>query len=148
MSDSNPMHRIGYGRGDDVTTLPSQHKPRMTQSYSFIDPQRVVNVGESKVEPTVPMQAISQSMQAVSQEEFQTLSVRDVISRLIERNVTAWKSLPLSVRGAMVERAHDFQFIPNSSLKEGELDINILYNGVVWKYRAEYGQWVIHELIR
>ena len=141
MSDSNPMHRIGYGRGDDVSTLPSQPKPRVTQAYSIIDSQRIIAVGESKVEPTVPMQA-------VSQEDFKTLSVRDVISRLIERNVTAWKALPLSVRAAMVDRAHDFQFLPVVTVKEGDLDLNILYNGVVWKYRADYGQWVIFELVR
>ena len=34
--DSNPMHRIGYGRGDDLESKPTLHKPRVTQAYSMM----------------------------------------------------------------------------------------------------------------
>jgi hypothetical protein len=132
--DDNPMHKIGYGRGDDAA--PVQHKPRMTQAYSFVEPRRIINVGAKTVEPTVPMEAM------------EILSVKDIMHRLVERNLQAWKALPESVRDRMLDHPQDFQLIPNNARKEGEFDYNILHNGTVWRYHNTALVWTLHEVIR
>ena len=133
---SNPMSKIGYGRGDDVAHAPTQHKPRMTQAYSMIDPQRVVNVGAQAMDPTVPMYAV------------ETLTVKDIVHRLIERNLQAWKALPEKIRDAMMERPQEFQLIPSKTAKEGDFDYNILYNGTVWRYHNTALVWTIFDVVR
>lgn len=138
---ANPMHRIGHGRGDDSNmgheSVPN--KPRVTQPYSVIDPNRIVNVGGSKVDPTVPMHAV------------ETLTIKDIVHRLIERNLQAWKALPEKIRDAMMERPQDFQLVGskdfNSSLKEG-FDYDIMYNGTVWRYNSVGVNWVIANIVR
>lgn len=132
--DDNPLHNIGYGRGDDKPVAPI--KPRMTQAYSFIDPQRVINVGEKTVEPTVPMEAV------------ELLSVKDIVHRLIERNLQAWRALPERVRDKMLERPQDFQLIPTKREKEGDFDWSILYNGTVWRYHTTALVWTIYDVVR
>lgn len=127
--DSNPMHAFGHGRGDD-------YKPRRTAAYSFVDPQRIVNVGESKVEPTQPMEAV------------ETLTVKDIMHRLVERNLQAWKALPEKVRDRMLERPQDFQLVANLYRKEGDFDYNILHNGTVWRYHPTAVLWVLQDLVR
>lgn len=136
--DDNPLHKIGYGRGDDAAEeyAKLQQKPRLTQAYSFINPQRVVNVGEQAVEPTVEMIAM------------ETLTVKDVIHRLIERNLQAWRALPERVRDRIIERPQDFQLIGNTNRKEGDFDYNILYNGTVWRYHPTALVWTIQEVVR
>lgn len=131
--DSKPRHR-----NDDSNmgheSVP--HKTRVTQAYSFIDPQRIVNVGESKVEPTVPMYAV------------EILTVKDIVHRLVERNLQAWKALPEKIRDAMMEQPQDFQLIPAKNPQVGDFDYNILYSGTVWRYHSTALVWVIADLIR
>jgi len=110
--------------------------PRKTQAYSFVEPQRVVNVGERSVEPTIPMEAM------------EILSVKDVVHRLIERNLQAWKALPERIRDKMLESPQDFQLIMNKLAKEGDFDYNILYNGTVWRYHNTALVWMISDIIR
>ena len=131
-----PMSRIGYGRGDDVANQPIQYKPRMTQAYSMIDPQRVVNVGEKTVDPTIPMHAV------------ENLTIKDIVHRLIERNLQAWKALPEKIRDAMMERPQEFQLIPTKSPKESDFDYSILYNGTVWRYHPTQLNWIIADIVR
>lgn len=150
----NPMHRIGYGRGDDNAdglkhgrrnddsnmgheSVP--YKPRATQPYSMIDPNRIVNVGASTVEPTVPMHAV------------EILSVKDIVHRLIERNLQAWKALPEKIRDAMMERPQEFQLIGNkeyNGTSKENFDYDILYNGTVWRYNGAGVNWVIANIVR
>ena len=110
--------------------------PRKTQAYSFVDPQRVINVGERAVEPTVPMEAV------------ELLSVKDIVHRLIERNLQAWRALPEKIRDKMLERPQDFQLIPAKTAKEGEFDWNIMYNGTIWRYNGIQVGWVIFDIVR
>jgi len=117
----NPLHRIGYGRGDD---------------HVEIMPARVINVGEKKMEPTVPMHAV------------EILTVKDIVHRLIERNLQAWKALPEKIRDAMMERPQEFHLIPTKNPKEGDFDYSILYNGTVWRYHALHINWVISDIVR
>lgn len=131
--DSNPMSKIGYGRGDDAA---AQHKPKMTQAYSFVEPRKIINVGASPVEPTVPMYAV------------ETLTIKDIVHRLIERNLQAWKALPEKIRDAMMERPQEFQLIPNKTAKEGDFDYSILYNGTVWRYHNTQLVWMIADIVR
>lgn len=128
--DSNPMHAFGHGRGDDVP------KPRRTAAYSFVDPQRIVNVGDSKLEPTQPMEAVEMT------------TVKDIIHRLVERNLQAWKALPEKIRDKMLERPQDFQLIGNKSAKSGDFDYDILHNGTVWRYHNTAVVWVIQDILR
>lgn len=130
--DSNPMHKIGYGRGDD-NTVPQSRK---TQAYSFINPQRVVNVGEKKMDPTVPMQAV------------ENLTIKEIVHRLIERNLQAWKALPEKIRDAMMERPQEFQLIPTKNPKADDFDYSILYNGTVWRYHPTQLSWIIADIVR
>ncbi len=119
--DSNPMHKMGYGRGDDA--IPTS---RRTQAYSFVLPK----TGEKKVEPTQPSP--------------DTLTVKDVITKLIEANSEAWARLPTSVKDALIERPQDFQFI---TVSPGGRDlVNILYNGVVLRYTGNL--WAIDKIVR
>lgn len=126
--DSNPMHKFGHGRGD--------HNPKHTAAYSFVDPQRVIQVGDSKVEPTQPMEAVDKP-----------LTVRDVINRFIEADVQAWKALPPSVRDALLDRPQDFQLIGSFPNRAGGLGFSILYNGVVMK-QDNAGTWVVDKIVR
>lgn len=130
--DSNPMNRIGYGRGDDAPAPPL--KPRVTQAYSFITPDRVINVGERTVEPTIPMEAV------------EILSVKDIIHRLTERNLQAWRALPEKIRDRMLERPQDFQLVLNKQRKEGDFDYNIVYSGTVWRFHGTAIAWVIADI--
>lgn len=147
----NPMHRIGYGRGDDNAdglkhgrrnddsnmgheSVP--YKPRVTQAYSMIDPNRIINVGESKVEPTVPMHAV------------EILSVKDIVHRLVERNLQAWKALPEKIRDAMMERPQNFQLIPTKNPKADDFDYSIGYSGTVWRYHPTALVWMIADIIQ
>ena len=124
MSDdgTNPMHSFGHGRGDD------HHVQAM--------PIRVINPGDSKVEPTQPMEAM------------ETLTMKDIVHRLIERNLQAWKALPEKIRDAMMERPQDFQLIGNKNRKEGDFDYNILHNGTVWRYSPSGVVWTIIDIVR
>jgi hypothetical protein len=114
------MSKIGYGRGDD---------------HVQIMPARVISVGGT-MEPTVPMYAV------------ETLTIKDIVHRLVERNLQAWKALPEQVRDAMMERPQDFQLIGAKTAKEGDFDYNILYNGTVWRYHNTALVWVIADIIR
>lgn len=142
---ANPMTRIGHGRGDDYqdglkhgrrnddSNMGHESvsvKPRVTQAYSF------VNTGDHRVEPTVPMHAV------------ETLTVKDIVHRLIERNLQAWKALPEKIRDAMMERPQDFQLIPAKTAKDSDFDYSILYNGTVWRYHNTQLNWIIVDIIR
>lgn len=112
-------------------------KPRATQAYSFVDPQKIINVGGSSVvEPTVPMEIV------------EVLTVKDIMHRLVERNLQAWKALPESIRDKMLDHPQDFQLIPNDARKEGDYDYNIVYSGTVWRYHNTALVWMIHKLLR
>lgn len=118
--DDNPMHRIGYGRGDD--------------HHVQIMPARVINVGEHKVEPTIPMEAV------------EIISVKDIVHRLVERNLQAWRALPEKIRDRMLERPQDFQLVPAKERKDGDFDWDILYSGTVWHYSGAKVAWLIQDI--
>jgi len=113
--DRNPMHSIGYGRGDDESR----------SVYSFIP-------GKDKT---------LEAMDSVSK----PLTVKDVISRLIEVNAGAWATIPQSMKDAMIERPQDFQFI-NPVSDTGRQLPNILYNGVVLRHGGH--GWVLDKIVR
>lgn len=120
----NPLHRIGYGRGDD---------------HVQIMPAKVINVGEKKVDPTVPMHAV------------EILTVKDIVHRLIERNLQAWKALPEKIRDAMMERPQEFQLIGNkeyNGTSKENFDYDIQYNGTVWRYNGAGVNWVIANIVQ
>jgi len=122
---ANPMTRIGYGRGDD--------------NHVQIMPARVISVGERKVDPTVPMDAV------------ETLTVKDIIHRLVERNLQAWRALPESIRDKMLEHPQDFRLIGNkmyNSTSKENFDYDIVYNGTLWRYNGAGVHWVIADIIR
>lgn len=119
--DSNPMHRIGHGRGDD-------YSPRKTSAYSFVQP------AEKKVEPTQPMGAVPA-----------TLTVRDVIERLIGVNSVAWTMLPKSIQDGLIDRTQEFQLIGGYA-GQADLTPDILYNGVVIHFNGAI--WVVDKIVR
>lgn len=136
MSDHDPNGDDNFRRHfvpQDEDEVPVHH-PRKTAAYSFIDPDRIVNVGEKKVEPTQPMEAVDKP-----------LTVRDVISRLIEVNSGAWVSLPQSMKDALIDRPKDFQFV-DSFLGSQPTTPKILYNGVLLRFNRSY--WEVEKIIR
>lgn len=135
MSDdgTNPMHSFGHGRGDDAR--PSA--PRKTAAYSFVNGKAVeVGLQEINVEPTQPMEAV------------ESMSVKDIVHRLVERNLQAWKALPEKIRDRMLERPQDFQLIPDKAAKAGDFDWQILYNGTVWRFHNTAIVWTIADVLR
>ncbi len=100
-----------------------------------IMPIKVIK-GDSQVEPTQPMEVV------------ETLNVKDIIHRLVERNLQAWRALPEHVRDRMLERPQDFQLVPNKLRKDGDFDYNILYNGTVWRFHTTAVVWTLHDIVR
>jgi hypothetical protein len=88
------------------------------------------------MEPTQPMEAV------------EILSVKDIVHRLIERNLQAWKAIPEKIRDAMMDRPQNFQLVPTKNLKGDDFDYSILYNGTVWRYHPTALVWVISDIVR
>jgi hypothetical protein len=105
---------------------------RHTQAYSFV----YSDIQDKKMQTT---QAIETTQKP--------LTVRDVITRLIEADVHAWKGLPQSVRDALLDRPQDFQFNGSLPTVPGGLVFTILYNGVVIKQTSN-GVWVVDKIVR
>lgn len=127
---------ICFGQGHTESQCDSKRVSRKTAAYSFVEPRKIINVGASAVEPTVEMEAM------------EILTVKDIMHRLVERNLQAWKALPESVRDRMLDHPQDFQLISNNARKEGDFDYNILHNGVVWRYHNTALVWTLHEVLR
>lgn len=123
---ANPMTRIGHGRGDPEWNAP-------------IHPKRVINVGGKAMEPTVPMEAV------------ELLNVKDIIHRLVERNLQAWRALPEAVRDKMLDRPQDFHLVGNkmyNSASKENFDYDIIYNGTLWRYNGAGVNWVIADIVK
>lgn len=80
------------------------------------------------------------------------LTVKDVVVRLIEKHVGAWKALPNKVRNAMIERPQDFRLVDQVIKPGGEqYPPHIEYNGTAWRYTFNHkycvGGWMIDDLI-
>jgi len=121
---ANPMTRIGYGRGDDQAP---------------IHPIRVINVGGKAMEVTVPMDAV------------ELLNVKDIIHRLVERNLQAWKALPESIRDKMLDRPQDFRLVGNkmyNGTSKENFDYDIIYNNTLWRYNGASLNWFIADIVR
>ena len=105
-----------------------------------IMPAKIVNVGENKViEPTVPMDAV------------EVLNVKDVVHRLIERNLQAWRALPEAIRDKILDSPQDFQFPANktyNSRSSENFDYDIVYRGVLLRYNGAGVNWVVADIIR
>ena len=129
--DSNPMHKIGYGRGDDN----EPPKPRKTQAYSFVAPDRIVDVGGKKVlEKTAPMEAVDEK----------PLTVKDVVNDLVAVSQQAWMALPANIRDALLDRPQLFKLIPDNKLHYNTPP-KLVYNGVVLV--CENGRWMLDKII-
>lgn len=121
---ANPMSRMGYGRGDD--------------HHVQIMPARVINVGGT-MEPTIPMEAV------------ELLTVKDIIHRLVERNLQAWRALPEAVRDRMLDRPQDFQLVVNKTYiatSKENFDYDITYNGTVWRYSGAGVNWILANILK
>lgn len=115
---------------------PFEKQPLVERSqYSFVEPQKIVNVGESKMETKAPP-------------EMKTLTIKSVVSDLIEKDLLAWKHLPQSVRDAMMERPADFQFIKCFLETGTNVDFNILHNGTIWRWKPAIKCWVLEDIVR
>lgn len=104
-----------------------------TQTYPFGHPK------VSTVEPTIPMDAV------------ELLTVKDIIHRLVERNLQAWRALPEAVRDRMLERPQDFRLVGNklyNGASKENFDYDIVYNGTLWRYNGAGVNWVLADIIR
>jgi hypothetical protein len=127
--DSNPMHHIGYGRGDEVVNQ-GQPVSRKTMAYSFVTPKG----SASAVAPTEEM--IAQPIQVPG-------SVKNLISYLIEKDVDAWRALPDEVRTQLMELPGTYTLIMNEKTGVPNLNINnveLRWNGTDWVLATVHGK--------
>ena len=104
------------------------HPPQKNHTLPFGNPK------VSTVEPTVPMHAV------------EILTVKDIIHRLVERDLQAWKALPESIRDRMLERPQEFQLVGNKAYmatSKENFDYDIVYNNTLWRYNGAGVSWVI-----
>jgi hypothetical protein len=128
--DSNPMHRIGYGRGDDAVNQPGHPVSRKTMAYSFVAPKG----GVSAVAPTEEM--VAQPTQVPG-------SVKNLISLLIEKDVDAWRALSDEVRTQLMELPGTYTLISNEKTGVPNLNINnveLRWNGTDWVLLTVHGK--------
>ena len=103
-------------------------RPRMhTMTYSFVEPSEQ----RPKVDTTVEMHAVIDS-------------VKTVITDLIERNVEAWRALPLTIRDKMIREPQKFSFVWDQAKCGVNGPPKILYNGVMIWYS---GQWLVDTIV-
>lgn len=100
--------------------------PRHTMAYSFVEASQ-----KPKVDTTVEMYAVIDS-------------VKTVITDLIERNVEAWRKLPLEVRDKMIREPQKFSFVWDQAKCGNDGPPKILYNGVMIWYS---GNWLLDTII-
>lgn len=102
-------------------------KPRTrTMAYSIVEPSK-----GPKVDTTVEMHAVIDS-------------VKTVITDLIERNVEAWRALPLAIRDKMIREPQKFSFVWDQAKCGNDGPPKILYNGVMIWYS---GNWLIDTIV-
>jgi len=107
--DINPMHNIGYGRGDDAP--PAR---RQTMAYSFVEPR-------DKVKPTVIDNGLT--------------DMNRIMFELVEKDFNAWMSLPESVRKLMITCPADFTLIHTEECSVPNIihcGIEFAFDGGVW----------------
>ena len=108
----------------DLNKPPSSFKKTQTLPYSIIRPEDAVA------------------------KPIESLTIKDVVTLLIEQNVNAWKALPSSVRNALMERPKDFQLLPAKDPAANDMKYNILYNGTIWQFSKLAMVWVIIDIVR
>lgn len=74
----------------------------------------------------------------------ESLTVKDIVSRLIEKDLQAWLALPPRVRSLMLERPAEFTLV-QSGLPEKLLP-TISYKGVKWRYNPNAVLWAIDDI--
>lgn len=89
-----------------------------------IEAVRIINVGDESMDPTVEMPIIIGK---------KSLTVKDIITLLIENQVDSWKALPENFRDLMLNCPQLFELVkvPTLTQEEGSFDVDIVYNGVV-----------------
>jgi hypothetical protein len=105
-------------------------RPRTpTMMYSMVDP--VDRNQRPRVDTTVEMHAVVDS-------------VRTVITDLVERNVEAWKKLPLAMRDKLIREPTKFRFVWDQAKCGNDGPPKIIYNGVMIWYS---GQWLLDTIV-
>jgi len=79
---------------------------------------------------------------ATTQEMPAVMTVPQLMSELVEVNITAWKSLPRSVRDLMLSKPQKFHL--DAGEKIGAVP-DILYNGVVLKFVDS--RWILDDIL-
>lgn len=99
--------------------------------------------------PNAKAKEIAQTL--LEERSKQPLTLQDVITRLLEKRIEAWKTLPFSVRKVMLERPQDFQFVDRGVCKENDFPFDIIYANMVWRCKSNstYGiyEWILQDLL-
>lgn len=118
-------------------SLSEKKKTSITSEYCFLGGDTGLLEERDNWTSKPPVEAVQSS-----------LTVQDVITRLIEDNVVAWKALPLAIRVSLIETPNKFIFINKENLiKVGDLSFNIQYNGVTFRFSSKLSAWVIEDIV-
>jgi hypothetical protein len=111
-----------------MSDLPPMRPRFQTMAYSMVDQTREQ---KPRVDTTVEMHAVVDS-------------VRTVITDLIERNIEAWKKLPLIMRDKMIREPNKFRFVWDQAKCGEDGPPKIIYNGVMIWFS---GTWILETLV-
>ena len=100
------------------------HNPRKTMAYSFVD-------------PTARRTALAPTEEMVAQPLRIPGTVKSLVSELIEKDVEAWRALPVEVRSTLMDMPGACLIVPNE--KTGIP--NLIVNGV--ELRCNGTEWVL-----
>lgn len=109
---------------------------------SVITPDNVVIIGDKVMQQSTQPMEVAPTVEMKSVAEVKPLTVKDVISRLLEVDIQAWKALPSSVREMLMECPTHFEFVKG-------LDVlpDIKYHGVVLRWAYNSG-WYLFRIER
>jgi hypothetical protein len=136
---SNPMSSIGYGRGDDVAEeMRAEHThyatppSRKTMAYSFV-------AGTAHApSKTLP------STNPVSPKNLPEASIESIVSELVEKHVTAWLTLPKTVRKLMLSDPSLFILVIS---EKADTPPHIVYADVEFRYSPSADAWIITNIL-
>lgn len=129
--DSNMGH-------ESVPIPTTPMRPRFkTMAYSIVDPEEArKRHGGTALAPTEEMKAI------------EPMTVRRVISSILETDMRAWKALPTTVQELLLSSPTSFQFHEFQQSASLPLVPDIIYNGVRLRYECEddKGVWRLYSI--
>lgn len=148
MSDHDPNGDddfLRHGRRDD-SNMGHESVPRhKTVAYSFVDGKEVPMgsrlAREMPAVQATPIVSVNAALAPTEEMEAvplaQPMTVRRVIASIIEVDMMAWKTLPVSVQELLLSSPTSFRFHEFQKMSGLNLVPDIIYNGVRFRYECD-----------